>query len=309
MWGLLGIRGISTFNSRGSKSIQCGPCGAKRAVSIDLEPAPPPGNLSRMFASWLAAGFPPPAASVNQSNMTRLEHMSSEWQREAIALWAALNDTRTLTVFNLGAHYPAAFNSSGQSYVGLIEDMLAVRNVVRHHQAGSRLVYRTTPMGHPGCAEFRAPAQPALGAEDRVYESIARMWFGCKNCEGIAFDKYGWQQFAGFDRAARDMLLPLGASILDVTTPSVLRPDAHTAFRHGGGRLPPDCLHWSLPGVPDVWNLMLVGALMRCAHTKGTDAEPGPADEACPTSRRSPLLHTHSEVGGERGLRRGPLRA
>ena len=109
-----------------------------------------------------------------------------------------------------------------------------------------------------------APAEPADDAQDAVYETMAKMWLGCPTCEGVVFDRYGWHQFAGFDRAARDVLLPIGASVLDVTLLSVLRPDAHTAFRHRGGKMPPDCLHWSLPGVPDVWNLMLIGALMRC---------------------------------------------
>jgi hypothetical protein len=43
-----------------------------------------------------------------------------------------------------------------------------------------------------------------------------------------------------------------------------LRPDAHTAVRHGGGKLPPDCLHLALPGVPDVWNALLLGAIDEC---------------------------------------------
>ena len=67
------------------------------------------------------------------------------------------------------------------------------------------------------------------------------------------------------DQLAVELLSPsCDLSVLDVTPMARLRPDAHTAVRHGGGRLPPDCLHWALPGLPDVWNAMLVGAIAEC---------------------------------------------
>lgn len=272
MWALLGLFPFSTFSSRGSKRLRCtSPALGHQEVPIDLEVPPPAGQLRRIFASWLAAGAPPetptglpPGMRINQSNES--ERSELDWHQSAKRLWDALGDAHTLTVFNLGAHYPRATTttSSGESYTSFIHDILAVKAAVHHQRAADRFVYRTSPTGHPGCEQSRTPAQPAEGAQDAVYESIAHMWLGCPTCEGVVFNEYGWHQFGAYDRAARDILLPLGVSVLDVTMLSVLRPDAHTAYRHGGGRLPPDCFHWALPGVPDVWNLMLIGALMRC---------------------------------------------
>ena len=88
----------------------------------------------------------------------------------------------------------------------------------------------------------------------------------------MAFDAFGWHMFPAFDRAARHILEPLGVHFLDITILSASRPDGHTAFRHGGGRLPPDCLHWSLPGVPDVWNYLLIGGLQHCLHRPHDDS-------------------------------------
>ncbi|CAN8290934.1 unnamed protein product [Cochlearia groenlandica] len=47
--------------------------------------------------------------------------------------------------------------------------------------------------------------------------------------------------------------------LLDITTLSQLRKDAHpSAYGGGGGN---DCSHWCLPGLPDTWNQLLYAAL------------------------------------------------
>ena len=70
--------------------------------------------------------------------------------------------------------------------------------------------------------------------------------------------------FPGFDRVARDVLGAIGARFLDVPTMSAGRPDGHTAMKHRMGLLPPDCLHYTIPGVPDWWNALLFGAILEC---------------------------------------------
>ena len=45
--------------------------------------------------------------------------------------------------------------------------------------------------------------------------------------------------------------------LLDITGLSELRIDAHpSAYGFGGSKFP-DCSHWCLPGLPDVWNQLL----------------------------------------------------
>ena len=50
--------------------------------------------------------------------------------------------------------------------------------------------------------------------------------------------------------------------LLDVTTLSQYRKDAHPSDysgEHGGTT---DCSHWCLPGLPDTWNQLLYAALV-----------------------------------------------
>ena len=47
--------------------------------------------------------------------------------------------------------------------------------------------------------------------------------------------------------------------LLDITTLSQLRKDAHPSTYGGDGGN--DCSHWCLPGLPDTWNQLLYAAL------------------------------------------------
>ena len=61
--------------------------------------------------------------------------------------------------------------------------------------------------------------------------------------------------------------------VLDVSPMTALRPDAHTQMQYR--RYPsrvlsdPDCLHLALPGVPDVWNALLLSRLGKCESPRG----------------------------------------
>lgn len=48
--------------------------------------------------------------------------------------------------------------------------------------------------------------------------------------------------------------------LLDITTLSQLRKDAHPAGYGGEGGT--DCSHWCLPGLPDTWNQLMYAALL-----------------------------------------------
>ena len=58
-------------------------------------------------------------------------------------------------------------------------------------------------------------------------------------------------------RVLRSMKTPV--YLLDITTLSQLRKDAHPSTYGENGRT--DCSHWCLPGLPDTWNQLLYAAL------------------------------------------------
>lgn len=49
--------------------------------------------------------------------------------------------------------------------------------------------------------------------------------------------------------------------LLDITTLSQLRKDAHPAG-YSGEISGTDCSHWCLPGLPDTWNQLMYAALL-----------------------------------------------
>lgn len=268
MISLMGRRADSSFDykSSGQKSFKCGGAsdgGVAHEMAVELIALPEPSMLEFILAPWVAAGRPLPGSTQAARRgtmfelMLTIEGMTSEWlgwqEQHVSKLWTAFDDPKALYVFNMGAHYPRAFNTSGQAFRAFVRDALAIRQLIRLRAPGTHLVYRSTPAGHPECNTLTSPA------DEQTYARWA------SNLDTDRYDGWGWHLFAGFDLAAREIFAPLGAAaFLDVASPSAQRPDAHTAKRHGGGRLPPDCLHWSLPGVPDVWNYMLLGALMHC---------------------------------------------
>ena len=186
----------------------------------------------------------------------------------------------------------------------------------------TRLIWRSTPAGHPRCLETAcavgleynharieergapsceqlAPPPDALqnhGTAHRArtaHAAAPRAQPPLSGADAAAFASFGWEHFASMDQVARRLLRPFGARYalsspstsvplnflyssasltghryLDVTPMSALRPDAHSATftpaTRNGKNLPPDCLHWSLPRVPDTWNAVLLGALRDC---------------------------------------------
>lgn len=74
-------------------------------------------------------------------------------------------------------------------------------------------------------------------------------------------------QMKVLEAVIRDMSSP--AYVLDITTLSAMRKDAHPSIYSGdlspGQRANPDhsadCSHWCLPGLPDTWNQLFYTAL------------------------------------------------
>ncbi|CAN1810480.1 Protein trichome birefringence-like 37 [Linum perenne] len=85
-----------------------------------------------------------------------------------------------------------------------------------------------------------------------------------KNCNGEAEPLSGSSYPAGAPPAAavvNKVLTTMKTQVylLDITTLSQLRKDAHPSSYGGGPGT--DCSHWCLPGLPDTWNQLLSAAL------------------------------------------------
>uniref|UniRef100_A0A453S682 Trichome birefringence-like C-terminal domain-containing protein n=1 Tax=Aegilops tauschii subsp. strangulata TaxID=200361 RepID=A0A453S682_AEGTS len=52
-------------------------------------------------------------------------------------------------------------------------------------------------------------------------------------------------------------------SLLDITSLSQLRIDAHPSVYGGPGRDGMDCTHWCIAGLPDAWNHILYAMLLQ----------------------------------------------
>ncbi|CAN1229821.1 Protein trichome birefringence-like 37 [Linum grandiflorum] len=86
-----------------------------------------------------------------------------------------------------------------------------------------------------------------------------------KNCNGEAEPLSGSSYPAGAPPAAAVVNKVLTSMktpvyLLDITTLSQLRKDAHPSSYGGGPGT--DCSHWCLPGLPDTWNQLMYAALI-----------------------------------------------
>lgn len=59
--------------------------------------------------------------------------------------------------------------------------------------------------------------------------------------------------------AVNNLTVPI--TVLHITSMSALRSDAHVGKWNGNPSVP-DCSHWCLPGVPDMWNEILLSYLL-----------------------------------------------
>ena len=260
--GLLGVAAGATDLSAGfQKHARASvPCGRNRSVAVEVTEVTLPGSCGGEGGRG----------------------------RKEVATLAAKIVSANLAVVNFGSHYgaerAARRGQNGTSpFQVFVDDVLCLASELRRAKVAlpseaSRniLVWRSTPMGHPGCwsvgkgcrfgsqgrlrcERYEAPLDG--GAElEGGQEGGHRHWAACAECSG----SFNWPMFPGFDRVARDVLGAIGARFLDVSTMSAGRPDGHTAMKHRMGLLPPDCLHYTIPGVPDWWNALLFGAILEC---------------------------------------------
>uniref|UniRef100_A0A0D9YGU1 Trichome birefringence-like C-terminal domain-containing protein n=1 Tax=Oryza glumipatula TaxID=40148 RepID=A0A0D9YGU1_9ORYZ len=87
-----------------------------------------------------------------------------------------------------------------------------------------------------------------------------------------------WDMFHAAANVSRAAAPRVPITFVDVTTMSERRKDGHTSvhtIRQGKVLTPEqqadpgtyaDCIHWCLPGVPDIWNLILYTRIMSRPH-------------------------------------------
>lgn len=254
--GLLGVAAGATdlragFQRHARASV---PCGRSRSVEVEVTEVTLPGSCG------------------GEGSRGRGE----------VAALAAKIVSATVAVVNFGSHYGAEAAARRRQnrtspFQVFVDDVLCLASELRKARLAlpleaSRniLVWRSTPMGHPGCWEIgkgcrfgslgRLHCEQYGALDGAMVAGGHRHWVACTECGG----SFNWPMFPGFDRVARDVLGAIGARFLDVSTMSAARPDGHTAMKHGMGALPPDCLHYTIPGVPDWWNALLFGAILEC---------------------------------------------
>jgi len=190
----------------------------------------------------------------------------------SLSPWAAriagLATNGTLTVINMGAHFSAAKGrSNGLS--DFTSDLQLFAAALAAMSSRGLVVWRSMHVPHPGCEEEDDPWPPELSAI-RMERSQAQ----CMNTSRLppsscpktrtGNNGYDWDLYPEYDQRAHALLAPLGVRFLNITRLSHMRPDAHSKIRYGCGRLPPDCSHLAVPGVPDWWNLMLLWRIAKC---------------------------------------------
>lgn len=159
-----------------------------------------------------------------------------------------------LVVLNAGAH--GGYNSNRTLSLGLYHDsMMRAAKAVRtrwgerhgHRQRGTadaRLVFRNTPPGHPGCMTATRPYPGAVAAADALATAPAER-------------RLDWLEYGDRNAVAEAVFSSAGFTVLNVATPTSLRPDRHLGVHLN------DCLHYCLPGPVMLWVHMLYAAMVR----------------------------------------------
>jgi len=151
--------------------------------------------------------------------------------------WDVLVNKATYVVLNTAGHW------GGTGYTEMVDNVVSS---LKLQFRGRRVYYRSSTPGHDNCTGVTEPL--AEYDIDQVQAS------------------YNWNMMPKWDKLWRDAMA--GDSLfkfLDVSFSS-LRPDSHRIrdeITPSGLRRNVDCGHHCLPGVPDVWNFLLLHELVR----------------------------------------------
>ncbi|EJK69465.1 hypothetical protein THAOC_09276 [Thalassiosira oceanica] len=163
-----------------------------------------------------------------------------------------------IVVFNTGVHYrkDQALMKSINMAISTLENWQGICRLKK----GSRRrwclpILRTTVPGHPHCSNYTVPFNDLPTMEHRV-----------QNANYSAFGpNYFWWKMKGQNRLVEDAFSQrsstLDYEVLDAYDVMMRRPDGHQ-----GGH---DCVHYCLPGPPDVLSRMLLHTLVRRGRVLG----------------------------------------
>ena len=177
---------------------------------------------------------------------------------------------RYLILATSSPHYGRGRGKPVAVYKIMIQNMLAY---LRQHFKGNRVYIRSTIAGHPNCKHAQGPYSDLIYPHDPVWHNWAE--FASHNqawreaLAALGDERYEQGRMHGILHAAglTDQLCGRDTDtsgrrvrfvFLDVEPLTRARPDGH--LNPSG----PDCLHYCLPGVIDIWNLFLASFWMSC---------------------------------------------
>ena len=204
----------------------------------------------------------------------------------------ATGNASTLLFVNIGAHVHshALFTQSVDAFFE------GLHGVAAGHQrdfSRDQIILRTTAPGHENCSDAQRPLSeppiiPSKYDWDKIpayneavrrppVDSVTPLAHSCSWIRpwvaAPAADHRAHHSQARERLHNATSVLPMGLHVLDVAPMTTLRPDGHAGIALHLDMRPfaqPDCLHYSLPGVPDWWNAALVALLCAigpaCSH-------------------------------------------
>lgn len=217
--------------------------------------------------------------------------MVGEAQAFDAAWWRHWWREADFVIFNLVGHHLRALDASFTGYPALVRRM--VRQMAANTRKSTRLVMRTTNLGHDRCVSdlrplhSRAEAWRRLGGWDwRPPGFASAPYFGAPR-DGT--DRYDWRApaLAEVEWLRRGVTSALGSRLVVLNVSHVdMRADGHVgnAMRYhtdptkANGAA--DCLHYCLPGPADAWSVALYNLLLRPAPAGHTAPLPPQATSA-----------------------------
>jgi hypothetical protein len=162
-----------------------------------------------------------------------------------------------IVIFNSGIHYrqnDVVMGSINKTISALEKWQKNCRSRGRNESATATIwclpIWRTTVPGHPHCDNYRKPVNNLSIVESQIQNANYSQFNG---------NHYHWwdmkDQNIQIENAFSQRTMMLDYEVLDAYDAMTRRPDMHQ-----GGK---DCIHYCLPGPPDVLSRMLIHTLMR----------------------------------------------
>lgn len=173
---------------------------------------------------------------LNRKMLRKYLKLNSDFQPH----WQHLLADKKYLLLNTGAHWANVYSDD--------ENQLAAFTNMTHHLAelftkkypDVVVFIRGLAAGHRNCKDYVKPASAPMSV-------------------GNSAGEYNWHLFPAFNKAWRTTInsipQPHNLHFIDISMTD-LRPDGHSLRNN-------DCLHYCLPGPPDLWNQLLSHAILQ----------------------------------------------